>query len=83
MQCKRRPQCNKTTKKLKIGKIHMPEIQDALQKELSDRMEKLLFNKGETEENWSKLRDEDNTAAKETIGKMKTHHQDWFDANDS
>ena len=83
MQRKRRPQCKKPTKKLNVGKINMPEIQDALQKELSERMEKVLFNKGETEENWFKLRDEVNTAAKETMGEMKRHHQDWFDANDS
>ena len=39
MQRKRRPQCKKPTNKLNVGKINMPENKDALQKELSERME--------------------------------------------
>ena len=45
-------------------------------------MEKVLFIKGETEENWSELREEVNNADKETISEMKRHHQDQFDEND-
>ncbi|KAL8601070.1 hypothetical protein ACOMHN_040771 [Nucella lapillus] len=47
------------------------------------RLEQVDFTKGQTEENWAKLRNEVDTAAKETIDAFKRHHQDWFDDNDS
>ncbi|KAL8585003.1 hypothetical protein ACOMHN_043639 [Nucella lapillus] len=47
------------------------------------RLEQVDFTKGQTEENWAKLRNKVDTAAKETIDTLKRHHQDWFDDNDS
>ncbi|KAL8624741.1 hypothetical protein ACOMHN_002436 [Nucella lapillus] len=47
------------------------------------RLEQVDFTKGQTEENWAKLRNEVDTAAKKTIDIIKRHHQDWFDDNDS
>ena len=82
MQRKRRPQGKKPAKKLNVEKTCMPDIQEALQNELSKRLESVTFNKGETENNWSKLKEEVNAAATETLGILKRHHQDWFDDND-
>ena len=64
--------------KLKITDVVLP-----LQSELSKRIEQVTFCKGETEENWAKLRDEVDSAAWETIDVLKKHHQDWFDDNDT
>ena len=64
--------------KLKITDVVLP-----LQSELSKRIEQVTFCKGETEENWAKLRDEVDSAAWENIDVLKKHHQDWFDDNDT
>ncbi|KAL8584287.1 hypothetical protein ACOMHN_014706 [Nucella lapillus] len=62
--------------------VCLPDVIAALQNELSKRLEQVDFTKGQTEENWAKLRNEVDTAAKETIDILKRHHQDWFDDND-
>ncbi|KAL8620912.1 hypothetical protein ACOMHN_025045 [Nucella lapillus] len=59
------------------------DVTAALQNELSKRLEQVDFTKGQTEENWAKFRNEVYAAAKETIGTLKRHHQDWFDDNES
>ncbi|KAL8578108.1 hypothetical protein ACOMHN_055428 [Nucella lapillus] len=68
---KRRSQGKKTPKKLDVRKVNNPDITAALQNELSKRMEQVDFTKGQTEENWAKLRNEVDTAAKETIDALK------------
>ncbi|KAL8594800.1 hypothetical protein ACOMHN_047517 [Nucella lapillus] len=80
---KRRPQGKKPPKKLDVWKVNSPDVTAALQNKLSKRLEQVDFTKGQTEENWAKLRNEVDTAAKETIDALKRHHQDWFDDNDS
>ncbi|KAL8568553.1 hypothetical protein ACOMHN_054703 [Nucella lapillus] len=78
---KRRPQGKKTPKKLDVQKVNNPDVTAALQNELSKRLEQIDFTKGQTEENWAKLRNDIDTASKETIDILKRHHQDWFDDN--
>ncbi|KAL8581920.1 hypothetical protein ACOMHN_010294 [Nucella lapillus] len=80
---KRRPQGKKSPQKRDVRKVNNPDVTAALQNELSKRLEQVDFTKGQTEENWAKLRNEVDTAAKETIDTVKRHHQDWFDDNDS
>ena len=80
---KRRPRGKKPSKKLGIRNISDPSITIALQNELSRPLEQVAFAKGETEENWAKLRNEFDSAAKKTIEVLKRHHQDWFDDNAS
>ncbi|KAL8594075.1 hypothetical protein ACOMHN_016454 [Nucella lapillus] len=80
---KRRPQGKKPPQKMDVRKVNNPDVTAALQNELSKRLEQVDFTKGQTEENWAKLRNEVNTAAKETIDTLKRHHQDLFDDNDS
>ena len=80
---KRRPQGKKPPKKLDVSQTKNPDLVLALQSELSKRLEQVIFYKGETGENWAKLRDKVDSAARETIDVLKKHHQDWFDDNDS
>ena len=80
---KRRPQGKKPPKKLDVSQTKNPGVVLALQSELSKRLEQVIFCKGETEDNWAKLRDEVDSAARETIDVLKKHHRDWFDDNDT
>ena len=80
---KRRPQGKKPPKKLNVGLTKLPEVKETLQKELCKRLDHVTFDEGKTEENWTKLRDEVDAAARETIAAMTKHHQDWFDDNDA
>ena len=80
---KGRPQGKKPSKILYVRNITDPSITVPLQNELSRCLEQISFTKGETEENWAKLRNEVGTAAKKTIEVLKRHHQDLFDDNGS
>ena len=53
---KRGPQGKKPPKKLDVSQTKNPDVVLALQSELSKRLEQVTFCKGETEENWAKLR---------------------------
>ena len=79
----RRPQGQKTAKKLNVSKLKNSRVAEILVTGLEDRLPDTPEADGTSiEEQWTAFRDAVYTTALEHLGPVTRRNQDWFDEND-
>ena len=81
---KRRPQGQKTAKRLNIAKLKDPTVLANFSDELEGRLTDLKVDDNTSVENqWSALRDTIHSTAINHLGPVTKRNQDWFNENDN
>ena len=82
IQPKRRPQGQKTVKRLDVSRLKDPTVATKFSTELDSRIENSPLGQGTIEEKWTCFKDTVHQAALDQVGPATRKHQDWFDEND-
>jgi len=80
---KRRPQGQKTAKRLNVAKLQCAEICQSLQSELDSNLVDFHPEQLTVEDGWSTFRNVVYNSAFKHLGRTQRRHQDWFDENDA
>ena len=79
----RRPQGQKTVKRLNVSKLKCDGVAAAFLEDLENTLPDMSQeSQGSCEEQWTALRDTVYSTALEHLGPVTCKHQDWFDEND-
>jgi hypothetical protein len=81
IQPARRPQGQKTAKRLNISKLKSSIIADKLSSDMDARLPDTPDDQTSIEEQWTVFRDTVHTCALEHLGPATRRNQDWFDEN--
>ena len=83
IQSTRRPQGQKTAKRLNVSKLKSSKVAETFSQDLDSRLPDITQDgQDRTEEQWAAFRDAVYSTASEHLGPATRKNQDWFDEND-
>ena len=82
IQPPRRPQGKMASKCLHLSGLKDKHFRQRFADTLNSRLDSLLLDSDDVEENWIEFRSSTYSSAHAVLGSTKRKHQDWFDEND-